>query len=481
MDLFNSDKSSVVERRLMLNANIIINANDNPPYNDIVRIINDIPSRDVMSISFTDDCDNKLSFQANSSISETEYENYINDARYGEKIYVTISIEKNIKDNKLSIYCLEKFMDDLLSLNEEEVMKSFSKLLKDRGFLIFTLFDSDIIFKTKSMCFVPETNSDTIEIHTYNRLTRLNECQQASYFVNATLYELIPDDFSIEVDYSQNPLSSLFKRISTILSLVYISSSSAINNNVLKLKISGQRVINYSYSLSDVRNNQEIYKIYSWCFTDGNPIDKGILARNIISLHCKYIEITDLDSKTIDSIQSNYNLYIKENVSQYIELKNRLSEFINEIVSKTGEMSLEILDKLKNNFIALFVFFFSVILTNIVTTQNFENIFSKDITFVLELILACSMGYILVCLFEVDYKIKKITNAYKALKNNYSSLFTPNDLNEAFCNDKLMDDTNKEVHRRSNVFALIWLIILLFLFVLIEIYSPNPVFLSLFK
>ena len=47
------------------------------------------------------------------------------------------------------------------------------------------------------------------------------------------------------------------------------------------------------------------------------------------------------------SIQTNYNLYLRDNVTQYLELKNKVAEFITDIVSRTGEYATEMLDKFK--------------------------------------------------------------------------------------------------------------------------------------
>ena len=70
--------------------------------------------------------------------------------------------------------------------------------------------------------------------------------------------------------------------------------------------------------IQDIKYNREIVKIYNWIYEGGNTTDKAIIARNIISLHCKYSSILNLDGKTFSSIQSNFNLYQKDNVDRYL-------------------------------------------------------------------------------------------------------------------------------------------------------------------
>lgn len=81
------------------------------------------------------------------------------------------------------------------------------------------------------------------------------------------------------------------------------------------------------------------------------------------------------------SIQSNYNLYLKDNVKDYLELKNKVAEFISDIVSKTGEYATSLLDKFKSNLIAIFGFIFSVILANVVSNQPLNNLLQEKLQY----------------------------------------------------------------------------------------------------
>ena len=118
----------------------------------------------------------------------------------------------------------------------------------------------------------------------------------------------MPDDFKITIDYENNPLTELFQKIMVLLSISFIATSSSINGNQLKGVISGQRTTEYCCEISQLQNNNVLYSIYNWIYTGGSQIDKAIIARNVISLHCRYVSITEIDEKVTASIQSNYNL-----------------------------------------------------------------------------------------------------------------------------------------------------------------------------
>lgn len=287
---------------------------------------------------------------------------------------------------------------------------------------------------------------------------------------------MIPDDFFIKVDFAKNPLTKLFETLCSVLSLAYLSSAAIITeNNELNVQILGQRKVEFTYSLLNPKINPEFYRIYRWIYTDGNPVDKSILARNIISLHCRYSALTDLDEKTLSSIQSNYQIYLKDNVSQYIDLKNKLAQFICDVVSKTGDYATMLLGDLKKNLIAIFGFLFTVILANIVSDQPLQNIFTREITVILEVVIAGSVIYLIICHIESQYKLCKIKRTYYLLKDNYKGLLSDVDLQESFNGDKIITDTVRSVERGIWIYTIIWFVFLIVLLLILEHISSSPV------
>lgn len=207
------------------------------------------------------------------------------------------------------------------------------------------------------MYFLPTGNNETS--CSFDRKQRLSECRDTSYLYNQDVYALLPDDFKIEVGYEGNPFKELFFRLETVLAASMVASNAMLQEGQIKLQIVGQRSIDYAFKIDDVEWNRVLYKIYDWIYSGGSSIDKAIIARNIICLHCKYEPLLKVDTKILASIQSNYNLYLKDNVTQYLEMRNKVAEFISDIMSRTGEYATDLLDKFKTNIIAVFGFLFS--------------------------------------------------------------------------------------------------------------------------
>lgn len=326
------------------------------------------------------------------------------------------------------------------------------------------------------------------EVEAQGHIGRLNTNVQKGSLIQALLFDeqehkhvyllakVEHSTFVDDVDFSFKTGFSKDKKTIWKSCLAYLSSAAIITeNNELNVQILGQRKVEFTYSLLNPKINPEFYRIYRWIYTDGNPVDKSILARNIISLHCRYSALTDLDEKTLSSIQSNYQIYLKDNVSQYIDLKNKLAQFICDVVSKTGDYATMLLGDLKKNLIAIFGFLFTVILANIVSDQPLQNIFTREITVILEVVIAGSVIYLIICHIESQYKLCKIKRTYYLLKDNYKGLLSDVDLQESFNGDKIITDTVRSVERGIWIYTIIWFVFLIVLLLILEHISSSPV------
>lgn len=468
--LFNVSELNFNERVKKVEIQFTIDSKNLPSANQIKYFMNSIPKRDSIKIIYTNDNGDIIECTLNQSFIFKNYDDYCQDAKLvNDSIEVGLTIDKEVVDNCFSIYSYNMFAEDLISLSIKDVLGVFSLLYEGNKKVYFEIMDTDCFFKTKTMIF-SSANKGIVQ-EEFDREKILEECKNTSYFHNVAEYPLLPDDFKIEVDFEGNPLSDLFKKLTTILSLVYISSSASFEGDKIKYRIQGQRSMDFTYEMSQIKINFELFKIYNWIYTDGNPVDKAIIARNILCLHCRFSEILGIDGKTFASIQSNFNLYLKDNVIKYIELKNELAGFISEIVSRTGEYATMILDKLKSNIIAIFAFIFTVVLANTVSSKPLNNIFTKDIVAILNVVLISSVIYLIVAILEVNFEKRKVKNSYRRLKENYESILTKEDLAEIFNDDKLMDDMMKSVKKCTITFSIIWGMILLGAFIYLNFCS----------
>lgn len=475
--LFQCSSHWLSERTKILDVDFDFAVTSLPEYEQIAKLIKSFPKRDIVVLSLINENDDLFYISSQDPSSQQKFDAFKTDCEYSEQLSAKISINKNVQDGKISIYDFSSFAQGLCDLSLEGLLFTFSALLSEADQLTFEVFDREILFKTKTMLF--SSAPQKVVFESFDRKHRLSTCSETTHFYDQVRYQLLPDDFQIDINFEDNPLSEIFDRLVNILSLIYLSSSASFNHEVLEIHITGQRTLEFQYHCSSIAANPELYKIYNWIYTDGNATDKALIARNILCLHCRFSDIQKIDGKTFASIQSNYNLYLKDNVSQYIQLTNKLAEFISEVVSKTGDYAISVLEKFKTNVVAIFGFLFTVILANIVSDKPLDNIFTRDITLILEAVLLGSVAYLVVCILETKYKVQKIQDSYKALKDQYSSLLTPDDLARAFDNDQLITKMTAEVNKGIIGYALLWGVFILVAFAAVEIISTDPFIASL--
>ncbi len=469
----------IAERMTVYEASFVFDAAKKPDYDYFLDIYLHTSSRDTVSITLENESDDIFSIKALDG-EKIDYDKFFENLYEGDTVKTKVRIQKSIKDNYISVYCFDAFVKDILSLSLDECMKAFANLFKDSPqYLVFDLYDGNAHFSTKTMFFVAHGNR--IENIAFKREKRIADCKEIAYFYNFDVYELLPDDFKIEINYIGNPLNDVFQKIVSLLAISFIATTANFIGNEVKGVINGQRMVEYNCSIDGLEKNKILYRIYDWIYTDGNAIDKAIISRNIISLHCKQIPISELDEKVMYSIESSYNLYLRKNVEQYLELKNKVAEFINANVSKTGEYGMQLLEKFKANLIAIFGFLFSVILANLASSQPLDNIFTKDIVLIMRVVLAGSLIYFVICKRQLDYEIEKVSDSYGDLKNNYKDVLEEKELATIFEDDKLMNDMKKEMSAKRKMFERIWIISLIAIFVIVECRGADIAFKDILK
>ncbi len=469
--LFSCDDIIIKERLNTAEASFTFTFQSLPNLSSILQLNTLIPSRDTITLKFKNDSGD-IVFVSNHQIEEPDFSILISNLVSEDQIYVSVQIDKNVSDQRFSIYDFASFTDDLLKRPLLDVLSWFSTRLQSQKSLMFTVFDYDISLSTRTMAF--ESCEDATFKPKVDRSQRLSACKDTAYFYNMNTFEVIPDDFIIEgVVRAGDCLKPLFGKLATILSLAYVATSASLNNKIINVQINGQRTVNYELLVEDIREDEKWQNIYSWIFTDGNPTDKALIAHNVISLHCKFEAILNLNATVFDAIKTNYNLYLRNNVNQYLDMKRDIAKFIQDVVVQISDYAIAILGKFKANLFAIFGFLFTVVLTKIGGTQKWDEIFTRHTMYLLEIFIGGSLVYLVICFYETRYKLKKAKQGYYKLKKNYEDVLSDTELNEVFKDDELLKSTVKSAEYGLFGWSISWGILLLLAIVIIEVLTTN--------
>ena len=93
--------------------------------------------------------------------------------------------------------------------------------------------------------------------------------------------------------------------------------------------------------------------------------------------------------------------------------------------------------------------------------------------FIIELFAMGSMVYMVICIFETRYQLKKVRTQYQELKNNYKDVLSDLEIKEAFQEDKLFKEANKSAKNGLIGWSIVWGATLLLCILVIEFFTPN--------
>jgi hypothetical protein len=375
---------------------------------------------------------------------------------------IKLYIEKNQKNDYVVIYNKSLFLEYLKKL------KIISKLLLIKKNIFdpnaFFLFADEEINVNNKYIFL--TNNKFLEIkindETCKYLQNNDHCNCQQLF--AVL--LMPDYYYFNIDFFDEFID-IFNRLSIISSFCFLFSHVEINENFIMLKTSGYKTISGTVDYEDIKSDKKIFlEISKWVYSGKNIYDKLGLFRNILSLYVtdEINQILQLEQDFFDSILSSYEIYLKENINQYIHVKSIFIDRQIDIISTINALADNIIDSLKKNFIAFLSFFMTIVILNSLSTGKIENIFNDTITVISYVLLGVSLLMLILCRMEIIYKWKRKNAELDALKEEYMDILNRNDIDNIFNKKSNIKETENYLKKSIKIVTIIWIISLILIF-----------------
>lgn len=438
-----------------------IGASDLPSVERLIDLCNKCLERDDIDIHFQSV--ENFTFKSNGNLVQNRaYEDFKAQLEQDDSVDVEIKIQKKIVDDIISVYSIEKFSDFLCGQNLQKNLQLFAELFAGgRQHICFQVIDCDSCIHTGSIAFAPEFESIVWD-NAKSRDSDIRNCNNTSVFLGRAQYPLVPQDFAfIEHMYDDrlNRIKAIFDKLRNILSYLYIANTSNIVENKAVLQFE-PTVNGYEYTLEQISVNECVWDVYSWIHKDGGGIDRAGIVRNIINIHCKTADaILNIDENIYKSAVTNYVIYQKKYTEQYIELKNKLSEFIVESARQLQELAYNLVEGIRNNFVAVIVFLMTVLLTDSIDFGSFTQAnVSSNIVAVCSIFTLVSFLYMIVTIKAGNTKWGWLEKSYNDLKNNYSGVLDEWDIQMAVNDDAAFKNTKKEYEDVRRIISIIWII-----------------------
>lgn len=404
-----------------------------------------LSARDVLEVRILDSVNREaasLAFYSskNEEYSWTDFCKSYDSLDKDDELYLKLRIGKETRNHVLSIYCIDLYVKHLEQHNLKSLLACFGRLIGGQNF-IFECQNERVQVQTRKIAFVAlnvtPVQRDLID-DAYSTEKIINK---ANYLCcnDYIGHGILPSDFLVRVrtenDSKSLRVANVLNRLAIAYALCFIADFLSINGESIIYKINGYKVLSGEIKMSDIESDcaESWVKVYSWIYHGGNTNDKMAIARNIISLNIEDIRKLTLNAKVQEAIDSNYRIYEKENVKQYIEVRNDVSKQLR-IYQKD---IIGIVDSFNNDCKKMLFTFLTFIFTSVLIRVLAKNITSvilipNEIAIILLIYCFISLGYFKYDRWELDNKIRFFDEQYNDTRSFYKEILSQSEMEELF-------------------------------------------------
>jgi len=354
-----------------------------------------------------------------------------------ESVRLVYTIHKAKKNKVLSVYDQSLLLAFLKELAVMQFMNLFydnlgNGLVLEIWGAVCDRFSSNSIAAVGKGDAIPQLHGNT------DNKERRGECIQYCQW-NNNLAGLLPNDVFIVNGDKNGCFASLFEQVCILLSVCYIADFSSVDQSGIKIRMSGYRTIvaekqsilmkNFSFDKASV---EQWYKIYNWCYTGGYTAERLTIARNIISLNCPQPDILSLNASTLAAIESNFKIFEKDNVRQYIKVRNDVSKTLLELQEKVNTIVEGFTGDFRKSVITLGTFFLTIVVVRVIAKGDMYGAFTTNIFLLSLVFIVLSAINLIYSRKALDRKEKLFTKHYDQLKKRYKTLFSEEEIKELF-------------------------------------------------
>lgn len=463
----NSDRFKINETLFKFSASASKGRHSKHLLRKIFSLLKKIPNRDTFELSIELDGHERTFIDSSNQSFQEIISFYEQNKEENESLIIELIINKNLNNKKLSIYSLTSFSTFFNSnsiLNKINILSGiFDSAINFEVFKPIKPFGSNTIKFTPYDSDLPKTITDEDVKRRSSIFTRFQDSSNLMQLKQ----EFLPEDF--HCPNHDNPYYDFFSKAKLLYSLAFIANSTEIiEDKFIIFKVNGYKTVSTKKKTPEklTEDSNIAYKIYEWIYSEGQCSDKIGLVRNIITLESDSNIIT-LTNSTWRTIQSNYSIYLRENIGKYIDLKSKLLEYITEFNKRALEATDSFTSSFQSNTIGFTTFIVTVVAVNGIKDNGADKIFSKEYIFIAFTICAISTLWMLISKSDTENRILYLIEQTKfSITQSYSNILSTDEVNDSI--DPTIQKIRKHTNQRIKKYRNLWIfstVIFLFLFV----------------
>lgn len=474
ISLFSSiqiDTADIEEKYSEVTVRVACSNGKIPSTNDFTHALSMLNKRDSLHISILQNDELIENYDTSRNENFDTYIATCSDCLKSNSFTIILTITKNIVEQKISIYYLERFIEYLSGLSFIFFLEVIDNTFNGKSCIIFEIQDkTSERFSTETIKFTSINSSPEIGNISF-RTERTNKIKNLCHCSIVTKYSFIPEDFHPIIESGNALLNDLFKKVTLLYSSMFLFDIFEVDGqNNIRYKLNGYKTINYQITPSDIdiSSFDEYCKIYQWTYDGGNIVDKIGLARNILSLNFEK-ESLKISKTTFEAIKSGYKIYQKENIKQYIEIRNKISDQLIELQNKADKIVDSFVGDFKKSLFTVVSFFATVIVIRVVSKGDFSGGFTTEVTLLSIGFLLISLGIMFFARWEINKQMGRYEEFYKHLKERYEDLLDKSDIRRILNNDKDFNSNKKIIEQKRCNYTVLWVLSLVILLVVVLI------------
>lgn len=374
-----------------------------------------------------------------------------------------LRISKAPKKKTLSIYSLSTFTEYFIQGSPTEVLEKVSHLADTAYYLECV----DIKEVTKSTLFVfgpkPESDSYPVNPESAHKVKHLELRSKSCTVYSNVKSTYIPTDFVFDKRLPVPRLEELFSRLALafcLLSIADISKIDAAGSFSFTVKgYTTEKLEVTSMAALESKCFKQYFDVYQWAYTDGNIIDKLGICRNLLTIHAENNDLLKIKDGWLDSVVSNHAIYLKDNLKQYVDVKNKLSDQIQRGSEKASDVAKSITTYLRTSIFSLSSFLLSAFLVRTLAkpTPTETAIITPSVYWLFILIIVMSVLVLGYALAETNAEMIRYKKTYRSFKSRYTDLLSKEDINFIFDSDRDFSRDIKYIRNTRRKAVMLWI------------------------
>lgn len=381
--------------------------------------------------------DNSYSISQN-SFTELEFDDFTDTSN----IKLTIRIFK--LGSNLLIFNRNVFFETLNKMSLKSILSTFQETAKP---ILITNNFTNVSQKTNIIGY----NSDV-------DISENKEISIQCLFYNYSEFKFTPENFLFNNFECQDDFCILIQKLHFVFLLIFLFDVSEIREDKIFLKLKGHKTYEYELEFSALKTDSinEYKKIYEWVYSDKGKIeDKLGIARNIIGFYLKKDDV-NLDNRAFPSILSANQLYIKGNLTKYLDSRNKIYEQVEQVTNKISTSLDTFLGNFQKSVFIFVSFYLTAFIVRIFNKSDISTAIGKEATVFGLGLLILSVIFMVFSLVVLNSDLNRANDKYNLVKTRFEDILNKDDVDKILNNDSEFRKDIEFYKKRRCRFLILW-------------------------